>query len=502
VPFELPNLVVLASETVDPELERAFRRNWIVISTVAAVILLILAVGLLLAFLRERRQRRNGDRARSSTDDDEDGHPGQGNPTATTPTDDRRKNRLLHAINTLLRQEIYGRNETELANGCLAFAQELSTSKFGMLLEVGDDSVEALAIRDATGAWGQDASVEDVLAAQPHRARELWDHVTRRHGEGGYADAADRPVRPRGAFRNMLMLPVRRQGELELILLLAASEQGYSPADLEDLGALAVAYLEALRRCRSERLIGRVRKQLEEKAEELERSNEELEQFAQVASHDLQEPLRKITAFGDRLQESMGECGDERTRLYLDRMIDAASRMRRLIDDLLQYSRVTRGPRELRRVDLEDVVRRLEDDLSVDGELAVELQTLPAVGGNAMQLRLLMQNLLSNARKFRKPGQQARVTVRSEPVDDEHTRICVEDEGIGMDEKFAERIFRPFQRLHSRSEYPGTGIGLAICQKIVRSHGGSISVHSQPGQGTRFEVVLPVWKGESSDEEE
>ncbi len=492
---QLPNLTCLAANQVDPNAQLAFERSLTLASVVAGVILLGLAAVLVLAYLRERGRRRRIQQAHAEIASDEA-------ETAKGRQEDRRENRLLEAINTLLRQELHSRDETDLANAALAFAQEFTQSRFAMLVEPDGESARPLAIRDATGNWASDASVERVLSAQPRRLRELWSHATERGGQGGYArNAIDADADP-GAFETMLVLPLRRQGELELVLLLGDAEDGYGPADLDDLGLLAVTYLEALGRCRSEQLINRYRRQLDTQATELKRSNEELEQFAYVASHDLQEPLRKITAFGDRLQASLGNQLDERTGLYLDRMIDAAGRMRNLIDDLLHYSRAGRGPLKPQRVDIEKLVDSLKDDVSIDGELQIELAgPIPPVRGNRTQLRLLLGNLLSNARKFRKPEQAGRVRVWAETVDGEQVRLCVRDEGIGIDQKFAERIFRPFQRLHSRSEYPGTGIGLAICQKIVRSHGGAISVHSQPGEGTRFDIVLPRWREKDSQED-
>lgn len=234
--------------------------------------------------------------------------------------------------------------------------------------------------------------------------------------------------------------------------------------------------------------------QVGERTHELRRSNDELEKFAYVASHDLQEPLRKIQAFGDRLvrkcKDQVGEQGLE----YLDRMLAAAARMRQLIDDLLTFSRVTTKPQVLAVVDLGEVVRGVVGDLEhrlggADGR--VEVGELPALRADPSQMRQLFQNLIANALKFRKPDVAPVVTVAAEPRPG-GWRIRVSDNGIGFEPAYAARIFELFQRLHGRGEYEGTGLGLAICRKIAERHGGSIEAHGRPGDGATFVIDLPA----------
>jgi PAS domain S-box-containing protein len=235
---------------------------------------------------------------------------------------------------------------------------------------------------------------------------------------------------------------------------------------------------------------------LQKQARELARSNSELEQFAYVASHDLQEPLRKIQAFGDRLKTKCGESLNEDGRDYLGRMQNAAGRMQTLIHDLLALSRVATHPQPFAAVDLHavawDVVSDLESRLEHLGG-RVELGPLPAVLADRSQMMQLLQNLIGNALKFHKPGQRPVVHVRSEAVTGAAPlcRLIVEDNGIGFDQKYQERIFQIFQRLHGRGEYEGSGIGLAICRKIAERHGGSITAESKPGAGAKFLVTLP-----------
>ena len=239
----------------------------------------------------------------------------------------------------------------------------------------------------------------------------------------------------------------------------------------------------------------RAQQALREQAEKLARSNAELEQFAYVASHDLQEPLRKIRAFGDRLKSKCsGELSPDGEDC-LRRMQNAAARMQTLIQDLLSLSRVSSQGQPLTPVDLGDVMRAVISDLEIRMEQVgtrVEVGLLPVVVGDRVQLGQLFQNLIANALKFHKPEEPPVVEVWSEAVSGrpDVCQIVVRDHGIGFDEKYLARIFQVFQRLHGRSEYEGTGIGLALCRKIVERHDGAITASSAPGEGARFVVTL------------
>lgn len=228
-------------------------------------------------------------------------------------------------------------------------------------------------------------------------------------------------------------------------------------------------------------------------AEELQRSNAELQDFAFVASHDLQEPLRKITAFSDRLRDRCAAQLDETGLDFLNRMHSAATRMARLIDSLLDYSRLSTRALPFADVDLATicagVLADLEQRLRETGA-RVLVRTLPRVMGDSAQLRQLLQNLLGNALKFHAAGVRPEIRVQSLERNG-RWEISVTDNGIGFDPAYTDRIFRPFQRLHGRSEYEGSGMGLAICRKIAQRHGADIQVESQPGKGSTFTVSLP-----------
>ena len=230
--------------------------------------------------------------------------------------------------------------------------------------------------------------------------------------------------------------------------------------------------------------------------ERLGTSNQELQDFASVASHDLQEPLRKIQAFGDRLGTLYGEALGEQGLDYLQRMRAAAGRMQTLINDLLAFSRVTTKAQPFVPTDLNLLVAQVLDDLETRIEekgARVEVESLPTIDADPMQLRQLVQNLLSNALKFARPEVQPHIRLWADVDENEGLmHLHVQDNGIGFDEKYLDRIFQVFQRLHGRGTYEGTGIGLAICRKIAERHQGTLTARSQPGEGSVFIASLPV----------
>lgn len=255
-----------------------------------------------------------------------------------------------------------------------------------------------------------------------------------------------------------------------------------------------------------ERKITERTQELQIYSEELVRSNRELEDFAFVASHDLQEPLRKIRAFGDRLNTGYQAELDERGQDFLKRMLNAAERMSMLITDLLAFSRVSTRGKEFESVPLDKVVQSVVDDLELaieESNAELDIGTLPVVDADKSQMDQLFLNLLSNALKFRKPDTTPKVTIKASTPGQEElegfllsdefqwVKLTVSDNGIGFDQSFADKVFAPFQRLHGRSEYQGTGIGLAVCRRIVERHNGQIQAQSTPGEGTTFTIIMP-----------
>ncbi|MGA8116803.1 MAG: ATP-binding protein [Actinocatenispora sp.] len=255
--------------------------------------------------------------------------------------------------------------------------------------------------------------------------------------------------------------------------------------------------IEGMRRRITHELDSRAEDQqtLEEQAEELRRSNAELEQFAYVASHDLQEPLRKVASFCQLLERRYGDKLDDSARQYIGFAVDGAKRMQELINDLLAFSRVgrlhdRREPVALAAT-LDNALRNLSVSLEESEAEVVVPPELPGVTGDRTLLTMVWQNLIGNAVKFRTPDSSPRVVIEAEETDGE-CQITVTDNGIGIDAQFADKIFVIFQRLHSRDTYGGTGIGLALCRKIVEYHGGRIWLDTDHRDGARFILTVPV----------
>ena len=245
----------------------------------------------------------------------------------------------------------------------------------------------------------------------------------------------------------------------------------------------------------------RAEERLRDLAVDLQRSNQVLQDFASVASHDLQEPLRKIQAFGGRLKRSLGETLAPEPADYLERMLASAGRMQMLINDLLAFSRVTTKGRPFEPVDMNGMAERVLGDLEARIQRSggtVTIDSIPPIEADALQMRQLMLNLLTNALKFHRDGVPPVVHVRAQVVRDTDRggrvlcRILVEDNGVGFEDKYRDRVFEVFEKLHTKGEYEGTGMGLAICKKIVERHGGEITARSAPGIGSTFTITLPV----------
>lgn len=336
---------------------------------------------------------------------------------------------------------------------------------------------------------------QKVEVLVPAALREA--HVRYRDGY----DAQPR-VRPMGVNRDIEGL--RRDGTT------FPADIMLSPIEVQGQRVMMAMIRDDSERRQNERRLAALSTSLEKKNLELERHNRELEAFAYTASHDLQEPLRKIVAFGDRVARRLDDRLDDTSRDYLGRMLDAGRRMQTLIDDLLQWSRITTRARPTTPVDLDQLVAATLRDL----ELAIErsggrvvVGPLGTIEGDAAQLRTVFQNLLDNALKYRKRDVPPTVEVRAERIapakaeQPESLRIEVRDDGIGFDPKYVERIFQMFERLHGRNEYAGTGIGLALCRKIVERHGGTIHARSEPGAGSTFVVTIPTRQPRTDFEE-
>ncbi|GAA2277829.1 histidine kinase [Streptomyces ruber] len=285
---------------------------------------------------------------------------------------------------------------------------------------------------------------------------------------------------------------------------------GRGPADLaavagdvEDMRQRIVAELEASRQQHD--TLSRQAADLDAQAVELRRSNAELEQFAYVASHDLQEPLRKVASFCQLLEKRYGDKLDDRGRQYIDFAVDGAKRMQVLINDLLTFSRVGRLNDARVDVDLGQTLTKalanLDAAVTETGTRIERPEHLPRIVGDPTLLTMLLQNLVGNAVKFHHPERppRIRITCDEDPDAPGTWRLCVTDNGIGIPEEFAEKVFVIFQRLHSRDAYGGTGIGLALCKKIVEHHGGRIWIDTAHTGGTRVCFTLPFSPDDAAD---
>lgn len=275
-------------------------------------------------------------------------------------------------------------------------------------------------------------------------------------------------------------------------------ESSSSPLDLTDKSKGAViTFRDITNRKRDELALRRY-------AQELKRSNSELQEFAYAASHDLQEPLRKIQAFGERLNNKCYDALDETGRHYLERMVDASTRMRRLIDDLLSYSRVNSKTTSFLPVELSAVVADVLSDLEpriVAEDAKIRVGDLPAIEADPGQMHQLFLNLIANSLKFRRPGVTPSISIEGNIEVGESgamVRIAVTDNGVGFEPRHAERIFGMFERLHGRDEFDGTGVGLATCRKIAERHAGELTAWGEPDAGAVFTLLLPVRQGSLS----
>ncbi|HET7184998.1 MAG TPA: ATP-binding protein [Terriglobales bacterium] len=269
----------------------------------------------------------------------------------------------------------------------------------------------------------------------------------------------------------------------------------------ENLARLPHAVKLALRDMESDRRRLQAESKLKEYAAQLERSNLELQEFLSIASHDMQEPLRKIRLFIDQLQAQLGRAADDAVRHSMSRIGAGAVRMAEIIEALLSYSQIAAQTQPFTRVNLSELVAQVSNELSAGIQAAaaqVEVGELPTIRANRVQMYRLFYNLLSNALSYRSPERAPRIQVGSRSRQDGYVELFVSDNGIGFEEQYADRIFRPFQRLHVRENVEGTGIGLAICRKIAVQHRGTIQATSQPGQGSRFTIILPTDEAEAA----
>jgi PAS domain S-box-containing protein len=402
----------------------------------------------------------------------------------------RAQTAIVTAINRVLREALVCRDESELARLTLTTAQELTGSKLGFIDELNlRESFDVIAISDtgweACRIAGARNGLRNVEVSGILRTVVRTGHSLIVNDPGNHPDWHGVPA-GHPAIASFLGVPLRQAGRTVGLLGLANKPEGYQPADIQVGEAIAGAFVEALLRRRAE-------DRLERLNADLTRSNAELEQFAYVASHDLQEPLRMVASYvtllARRYQGKLDASADE----FIGFARDGATRMQALINDLLAFSRVGTRGNPLQPCSAEDALNQAKANLQVAIEQSgaeITHDPLPVVVGDDLQLVQVFQNLLDNAVKFR--GRQSpRIHVQATEQDGNHV-FAVADNGIGIEPKHFERIFVVFQRLHGPGQFPGTGIGLAVCKKIVERHHGRIWVESQPGRGSTFYFTIPI----------
>ena len=400
---------------------------------------------------------------------------------------------LRWLVKPLVRRVLDSEGEAHAANRALAHSElrvravvENATDAIITLDEQGQVQSFNRAAVDMFGYTPQEIIGQNVMFLMPPALRPRHEAGMQNYLQGGTARVVGKgPVE---------MQAQRKNGELFPI------ELGINEIKLDTQRVFIGMLRDITERSQAQQVLAH-------HTQELARSNAELENFARVASHDLQEPLRKVQAFGDRLQAKYSaQIGPEGLD-FLARMLGAAARMQSLIEGLLMFSRVSTRAQPFARVDLNEVVREVLADLEVriaETDTCVQVDTLPIVQAEPLQMRQLFQNLLGNALKFHRSGvsPELRVSASEQAIKPpamprvDFYEITIEDNGIGFEEKYVDRIFGIFQRLHGRNEYEGSGVGLAICRKIVEYHGGAITARSQPGVGTRFIFTLPLLQPE------
>lgn len=402
---------------------------------------------------------------------------------------------------------------SNLLNRLLAYAD----SEYGFISEILIDSegqpyLKTRSITDIS--WNEEVRrfyLQHVATGlEFHNLSSLFGHVI----TSGQPVISNDPTRdprrgglPKGhpPLNAFMGLPVYKGHEMVGMVGIANRPGGYDEVLAEELRPFLLACANIIAGVRSEALREHLTRELtlseqtlKDYAERLKRSNDELEQFATIASHDLQAPLRKVILFSDYLETSLGGTLPDESRDYLERMQKATRKMQTLITDLLALSRVNRRGKPFIPVDLGEtiveVISYFEEVIGISGA-QVTVGEMMTIDADPTQMHQVFQNLLGNALKFRRPDVPPVIEISATATPDQHCEIRVTDNGIGFDEKYLDRIFTVFERLHGESTFEGTGMGLAIVRKIAERHHGEITAHSTPGQGSTFIVTLPIHQG-------
>jgi len=397
-------------------------------------------------------------------------------------TDERYMVRLLHQSGQILVGALSETDYNMLAQTCLEAAIDLTESRGGlMVMSNGGDTLRAwYCCRDGTGRKQGCVDGFDVGGALKRVLLSNEPVICNMGVEEAWAEIFPEKI------SSLLAVPVSIRGRAAGLVGVINRKGGYADRHRDALERIARLIYLVQYHWRAQEAIRKMN-------EELERANRELKQFAYIASHDLQEPLRKISGFSSLLAKRYSGKLDKDADEFIGFIKQGCEQMQRLIDDLLALSRVSRGQVRFERVNLKEIAMRIAEDenekiKAMEG--TIEVGDLPEVEADPVQMWQILKNLIGNAVKFRHPDRAPRVEVFCQAAGNEW-RIGVRDNGIGIEPEYQEKIFEAFRRLHSHRRYSGTGIGLAICRKIAQRHGGRIWVESEPGRGSTFFFTLP-----------
>ncbi len=408
---------------------------------------------------------------------------------------------VLNGINRIFRGVLTSETENEVAKVSLNVAEKLTGSKIGFIAEINNEgqlddiAVSSSALKLYKAPYSQISKLVAHMKIESYLGRAIREKKSQIVNDPD--SDPDKKGLPEGhpVINSFLGVPLKQGDKIVGLIALANKEGGYISEDVETIESLSIAILEALISFKSKNKLKKYKNRLEETIGDLKRSNDELQRFAYVASHDLQEPLRTIASFTQLLERRYKGQLDNDADEFMDYIVEAALRMKEQIKGLLEYSRIAMEENEFKPVDSGLILGNAVDNLQFainENNAEVTCGSMPVIMCDAGQLQRIFQNLISNAIKFKKEDKKPKIHI-SAKKDEENMEyvFTVQDNGIGIEKQYMERIFVIFQRLHTRDEYNGTGIGLSIVKRIIERHGGRIWVESELGVGSNFYFTIP-----------
>ena len=413
----------------------------------------------------------------------------------------KRQYSVLNGINKIFRESLTGETEEEVADVCLKVSEKLTSSEMGFIAEINDNGqLDDIIISSSVGKLYeipqfkiQESATDMEVGKRMEDAIKLEKPVI----VNDIDSTGDKKGLPEKhpSINSFLCVPLKHGDKVMGLIVLANKNENYDQEDVEIIESLSIAIIEALMGFRSKNKLKKYRNRLEETVNDLKRSNEELQRFAYVASHDLQEPLRTIASFTQLLERRYRGKFDSDADEFMGYTVEAALRMKEQIKGLLEYSRISTKQNEFKLVDSEHVLNQAVGNLQfavTENNAEITHGSMPVIMCDAGQLQRIFQNLISNAIKFKKDDVPPKIHISAKKRDNTNEYVfSVQDNGIGIEKRYMERIFVIFQRLHTLDEYHGTGIGLSIVKRIIERHGGRIWVESEFGKGSVFYFTIP-----------